>query len=180
MKLAATIAMAAMALTATSSAAERNVLEEPYPFQRFDGEWKLKDDKFQQVWDGETVETLSIPGHRTNCSRVNTSKSILCVVDAVDFQGHILWAVNPETRAVSHLSHFGESRLGRGTGHMEENGDLMLSIRFTDEPQGSSRKYTYTWVSDDEYVMRSVQYDESGEPTGNWYGGTFVRVSPSQ
>jgi len=29
------------------------------PFARFFGEWTLKDDRFQQVWDGKTVETLT-------------------------------------------------------------------------------------------------------------------------
>ena len=167
---------AALALLAATGTAQENGPERPYPFERFVGEWKLKDDQFQQVWDGKTLETLSIPGHRTNCAPINTDKSILCEVDAVDFKGHILWAVDDRTNAVSHLSHFGERRLGRGTGHLEDDGNLMLNIRFTDEPEGTSRKYTYTWASNDEYIMRSVQFDEEGKPTGNWYGGTFVRV----
>ena len=169
------IALVAATVFATPSAAE-----EPYPFERFVGEWKLKDDRFQQVWDRETVETLSIPGHRTNCAPVNTAKSILCVVDAVDFQGHIMWAVNSETRSVTHLSHFGDARLGSGSGKLDGEGNLELSIVFSDEPSGSSRAYTYKWISDDEYIMRSVQFDETGEPTGNWYGGTFVRVTENE
>ncbi|MEL6877632.1 MAG: hypothetical protein AAGL68_05980 [Pseudomonadota bacterium] len=145
-------------------------------FERFVGEWKLKNDAFQQVWDGETVETLSIPGHRTVCEPVNTSKSILCRVDAVDFQGHILWAVQDDLKTVSHLSHFGTSRLGDGAGELSETGDLALSIKFSDEPAGTYRVYQYRWVSRDEYSMMSRQYDADGTPTGNWYGGSFVRV----
>ncbi len=148
-----------------------------YAFERFVGEWKLKDDRFQQVWDGRTIETLSIPGHRTQCSRVNTDHSILCLVDAVDFQGHILWAVQADGLSVSHLSHFGSTRMGDGAGKLDNAGNLSLTIRFSDEPTGSYRHYTYKWVSADEYRMISAQYDANGKATGNWYGGTFVRVS---
>lgn len=151
-------------------------LDAPYPFERFVGEWTLKDDTFRQIWDGETVETLSIPGHHTKCGKVNTDMTILCEVDAVDFQGHILWAYDAEDDAITHLSHFGTSRLGRGSGTLGPDGSVTLIIRFTDEPEGTFRVYTYSWVSDHEYEMISTQHEEDGTPTGNWYGGTFVRV----
>ncbi|MEL7446245.1 MAG: hypothetical protein AAGK02_10580 [Pseudomonadota bacterium] len=162
-----------------NSVAIANDTIQPYPFQRFVGEWKLKDDRFQQVWDGETVETLSIPGHRTTCAPVNTDRSILCEVDAVDFTGHILWAVQSDGKSVSHLSHFGSARLGDGAGQLNDTGELQLSIRFSDEPDGTYRVYKYLWLSDDEYSMISRQYDASRSPTGNWYGGNFVRVQAS-
>ncbi|MEL6362037.1 MAG: hypothetical protein AAFR21_13230 [Pseudomonadota bacterium] len=145
------------------------------PFERFKGVWGLKDDRFQQVWDGKTVETLSIPGHRTDCDRINTDKSALCVVDAGDFEGHILWAFNDRTQSFEHLSHFGTSRLGRGVGQILPNGDLRIKIEFSDEPEGSYRLYEYNWVSENEYDMISRQFDEADRPTGNWYGGSFVR-----
>ncbi|MEM7688165.1 MAG: hypothetical protein AAF291_04015 [Pseudomonadota bacterium] len=165
-----------LALLANASALSAQEDETSYAFDRFVGEWKLKNDRFQQVWDGKTVETLSIPGHRTKCSRINTDHSIFCVVDAVDFQGHILWAVQADGTSVSHLSHFGGSRLGDGGGALEPKGDLSLTIRFSDEPKGTYRHYTYEWVSADEYRMMSRQYDASGTATGNWYGGLFERV----
>ena len=168
------VACLALATAAPAISQEPN---ESNAFARFVGEWKLKDDTFQQVWDGKTVETLSIPGHRTICEPVNTAKSILCSVDAVDFQGHILWAVQDDAKTVSHLSHFGQSRLGDGIGELNETGDLTLSIRFSDEPAGTYRVYRYQWVSPDEYTMVSRQYDTTGTPTGNWYGGSFVRVT---
>jgi hypothetical protein len=147
------------------------------PFERFVGEWKLKDDRFQQVWDGKTAETISIPGHRTQCAAVNTSQSVLCEVDAVDFRGHIMWAVAADGETVSHLSSFGSSRIGNGVGKLGETGDLSLRIRFADEPPGTFRRYRYRWLSDDEYEMMSVQYTDAGKRTGNWYGGRFVRVA---
>ncbi|MEM6338267.1 MAG: hypothetical protein AAF752_16960 [Bacteroidota bacterium] len=152
--------------------------EEPAdnPFSKFFGEWTLKDDTFQQVWDGETVETLTIENHYTNCQAINTDMSVLCVVDAAGLNGHILWTYDSDQERVHHLSHFGTSRNGVGSGTLNGNADLTTRVSFQGEPAGSYRIYEYAWVSEDEYTMMSRQYDESGEPTGNWYGGTFVRV----
>lgn len=173
------VALAGLAILVALSpaSAQQADHDDAYAFERFIGEWKLKDDRFQQVWDGQTLETLSIPGHRTNCEPVNTSQSILCMVDAVDFEGHILWTVEDNQKTVSHLSSFGSSRIGRGTGSLDEDGNLSLSIAFADEPEGTYRQYTYVWKSDDEYEMVSTQYSLDGEPTGNWYAGSFVRLT---
>ena len=168
--------MLGCALLACASVSSAQEPQTPYPFERFVGEWKLKEDRFQQVWDGKTLQTLSIPGHRTSCAAVNTGHSVLCQVDAVDFKGHILWVVQADGRTVSHLSHFGTARSGDGAGTLDDDGDLSLSIRFSDEPEGTYRHYTYEWVSDDEYRMISTQYGADGQATGNWYGGNFVRV----
>jgi len=170
------MAASATTLPGTTLAAAQDATA-PFPFERFVGEWTLKDDQFQQVWGRKTVQTLSIPGHHTQCSKVNTEMSVLCVVDAVDFKGHILWAVSADGLSVSHLSHFGAARLGDGVGTLDEAGNLSLTIRFSDEPAGTYRHYTYDWLSADEYRMISTQYDANGKATGNWYGGNFVRLS---
>jgi len=149
------------------------------PFARFFGEWTLKDDRFQQVWDGKTVETLRIPNHHTRCAPVNTARSVLCVVTTPDLAGHILWTYDDAHKAVHHLSHFGTARNGIGAGTLSERADLETKIHFTDEPEGSYRIYEYKWLSDDEYSMLSRQFDRDGKPTGNWYGGSFVRLKPA-
>lgn len=147
-----------------------------HPFARFFGTWTLENDRFQQVWDEKTVETLSIPNHLTECASLNTPGSVLCVVDAGDFAGHILWTLAPDGETVAHQSHFGTRRLGDGKGSLSENGDLVLRIRFTDEPEGTYRVYEYIWDGPDRYEMRSRQYTAQGERTGNWYGGAFIRI----
>ncbi|MBP2160292.1 MULTISPECIES: hypothetical protein [Asticcacaulis] len=151
-------------------------LEASNPFVAFFGEWTLKDDKFSQVWDGHTVETVTIPRHHTECKTVNTSQSVMCVVDAGGLKGHIFWAFDQTSGQVHHLSHFGDRRLGVGTGGISPGGDLRLTLRFTDEPDGTYRVYEYTWITAHEYSMISRQFDSKGEATGNWYGGTFVRL----
>ncbi|MEM7457900.1 MAG: alpha/beta hydrolase-fold protein [Pseudomonadota bacterium] len=149
--------------------------EDSNPFARFIGTWTLKDDLFQQVWDGETVEQLTLPGHITRCDEINTNYSLLCAVDAGDFQGQIYWTARDASRKVNHLSQFGVSRIGTGTGEILDGDTLRLKISFSDEPDGTYRIYEYIWVSDDEYEMISRQYSADGAATGNWYGGSFVR-----
>ena len=158
-----------------SSTPEASVFHDS-PFARFFGTWTLKDDRFQQVWDTRTLETLTIPKHLTNCAPVNTAKTVLCVVDAGDLRGHILWAFDNATSGLRHLSHFGSSRLGTGRGTLSDDGDLTITIRFSDEPEQTYRVYEYRWIDENAYSMVSTQYHDDGSQTGNWYGGTFVRV----
>ena len=146
------------------------------PFAAFSGEWTLKDDKFQFVGDGHNVQTQIIPNHHTRCDRVNTDRSVLCVVKAGDLNGHILWTFDASRKRVHWLSHFGTERTGYGTGTFEAAGNLKFKLSFTDEPEGSYREYRYEWVTPAEYRMMSRQYDARGHATGNWYGGTFIRL----
>lgn len=59
---------------------------------------------------------------------------------------------------------------------MTEKGDLRLKVSFEGEATGTYRIYRYTWRADDEYDMKSVQYDQSDKPAGLHYGGRFVRM----
>jgi hypothetical protein len=145
------------------------------PFAAFSGEWTLKDDKFQHVGDGKNVETLTIPNHHTRCAKVNTDRSVLCVVKAGDLNGHILWTYDGSRKRVHWLSHFGTERTGYGSGTFD-GANLTFRLNFTDEPEGSYREYRYQWASPNEYTMMSRQYHADGRATGNWYGGTFVRL----
>ncbi|MFZ0268244.1 YybH family protein [Caulobacter sp.] len=149
------------------------------PFSALFGEWTLKDDKFQYVGDGRTIETQIIPNHHTECARVNTDRSILCVVKAGALNGHTLWTYDASKQQVHWLSHFGTERTGFGAGTFDKASNLTFKVSFTDEPEGSYRKYRYEWVSPDEYTLKSTQYDGHGRATGNWYGGTFVRLPAS-
>jgi hypothetical protein len=74
--------------------------------------------------------------------------------------GHILWGL----------------RTGTGQGSLHEKG-LRLKVSVEGEATGTYRIYDYIRVSDDEYDMKSVQYDARGKATGLFYGGTFVRAT---
>lgn len=145
------------------------------PFRKFFGTWALKDDDWTQNW-GNGMEHIKIKGHHTVNREVNTANSMLSVVDGPPPHGHIFWTYNPVKETVDHLSSFGDVRIGVGTGSMSENGDVTLKVSFEGEPAGTYRLYTYKWLSDNEYELRSTQYNANGEPTGGFYGGNFVRV----
>jgi hypothetical protein len=149
------------------------------PFARFIGEWTLKDDNWSQNW-GQQTEHIKIPNHHTVSREINTDNSLLSIIDGPQPNGHIFWSYNPKTKEVGHLSSFGTMRAGSGLGTVDEYGNVTLKLSFADEAEGTHRIYTYKWVSDDEYEMKSTQYDKDNKPTGLFYGGTFVRVKKAK
>jgi hypothetical protein len=145
------------------------------PFQKFVGEWTLKDDNWSHNW-GQGTEHIKIPHHHTINKVLNTDHSLLSVIDGTPPFGHIFWTYNPVKKEVHHLSSFGTSRIGVGKGTMNENGDVTLKISFEGEAEGTYRIYTYKWISADAYEMKSIQYNANHQPSGLFYGGTFVRI----
>jgi len=152
-----------------------NICYSQNPFRKFIGEWTLKGDNWDQNW-GNGDEHIKIPNHHTICRDINTDNSLLAVIDGAPPHGHIFWSYNPVKKEVNHLSSFGTTRAGVGKGTVNENGDVSLKISFADEPEGTYRLYTYKWISENEYALRSVQYDAKDKATGNFYGGIFVRI----
>lgn len=144
-------------------------------FYKFLGEWTLKDNNWSHNW-GNGDEFIKIPNHHTTCMALNTDNSLLSVIDGVPPYGHIFWSYNPKKNEVDHLSSFGTSRAGVGKGTINENGDVFLKIFFADEAEGTYRLYSYLWKSENEYELKSVQYDANDKATGLFYGGTFVRI----
>jgi hypothetical protein len=145
------------------------------PFHKFVGEWTLKNNDWSHNWGGAD-EHIKIPDHHTVNRELNTSHTLLSVIDGAPPHGHIVWTFNPVKKEVHHLSGFGDIRVGVGQGSVAENGDVTLKISFEGEAPGTYRIYNYKWLSDDSYSMKSVQFDSAGKPTGLFYGGTFVRI----
>ncbi len=145
------------------------------PFGRFIGEWTLKDDNWTHNW-GSGVETIKIPDHHTISREINTNNSLLSIIDGPEPNGHIFWSYNPKTKEVFHLSSFGAIRAGNGKGTINKNGNIELKLTFEGEPTGTYRRYDYKWINDNEYHMKSVQFDHDNKPTGLFYEGTFVRI----
>ena len=145
------------------------------PFAKFIGEWTLKDNDWTQNWGGKT-EVIKIKDHHTLSSQINTENSLFSIIDGPEPNGHIFWIYDSESKKVHHLSSFGKKRLGRGTGTISDKGDITLKIIFSDEPKGTYRIYRYKWISNEQYLMTSVQYNLNEEPTGLFYQGNFVRI----
>jgi hypothetical protein len=148
------------------------------PFAKFFGEWTLKDDAWSQNW-GNGDQNIKIPNHHTLSKAINTENSVLSIVDTPP-QGHILWTYNPVKKEVHHLSSFGELRIGVGEGTVNDKGDLRLKVSFEGEAAGTYRIYTYTWINEDEYELKSIQYDDKDKATGLFYGGRFIRIGPGR
>jgi hypothetical protein len=149
------------------------------PFKKFIGQWTLKDNNWEQGYNGKT-DIVKIPNHFTVCKEVNTDNSLLWVIEAPNSKGHIFWSFNSSDKTVHWSSSFYAYRSGVGNGSVSENGDVTFKVSFEGEPAGSYGVYTYKWVSNKEFILSSVQYDEKGNATGQTYGGTFVKVDPSQ
>ncbi|MBW1297751.1 hypothetical protein [Aquimarina litoralis] len=145
------------------------------PFGKFVGEWTLKDDKWTHNW-GNGTETINIPNHHTISRGINTDNSLLSIIDGPEPNGHIFWSYNPRTKEVFHLSSFGTIRAGKGKGTIDVNGNVELKLTFEGEAVNTYRIYNYKWMSEDEYHMKSIQFNENDEPTGLFYEGTFIRV----
>ncbi|MDT0607503.1 hypothetical protein [Croceitalea rosinachiae] len=161
----------------TNGKQELNRLDNP--FQNFIGEWTLQDDKWIQNW-GSTTDTLTIPKHHTISSQVNTKNSLFSIIDGPKPNGHIFWSYNPVTKEVNHLSSFGELRVGVGAGSISERGDVRLKISFEGEHKNTYRVYSYKWITEDKYHMKSVQFGLDDSPTGLFYEGTFVRLAKQE
>ena len=147
------------------------------PFKKFIGRWTLKDNLWEQGNTNQGLECIKIPDHYSICEELNTQNSLLWKVEAPSARGHILWVYNTETQEIHHSSSFFPARSGVGTGKVNEDGDVTLKITFEGEAKNTYRQYEYRWVSEDEYTLRSIQYDNQDKPTGNYYGGTFVRIT---
>jgi len=145
------------------------------PFLKFIGEWTLKDNQWTQNW-GEATETLKIPGHHPLAMAINTKNSLLQIIDGPQPNGHALWSYNPNSQIITHLSSFGEIRIGKGEGAFDKNGNITLKSFFEGEAKDTYRIYHYTWVDSDTYHLNSVQFDANNKPTGLFYEGTFVRL----
>jgi len=148
------------------------------PFVKFIGEWTLKNDDWTHNW-GSGIETIKIPNHHTTAQEINTNNSLLSIIDGPEPNGHIFWSYNPNTREINHLSSFGTIRAGKGNGTINANGDVNLKLSFEGEPIGTYRIYNYKWIDDNEYHMKSVQYDKNNKPTGLFYEGYFIRINNS-
>ncbi len=145
------------------------------PFQKFIGEWTLKNNSWTHNWGGET-ETIVLPKHHTVSTQINTANSLFSIIDGPLPNGHIFWSYNPVTGEINHLSSFGELRAGVGEGDISKEGNVTLKITFEGEPKDTYRIYKYQWVTPDAYHMKSVQYNSDNRPTGLFYEGTFVRL----
>lgn len=147
------------------------------PFIKFIGEWGILDNRWINSY-GEGMDTIYLERHHTLAQEVNNDNSLLQIIDASTAKGHSLWVYDYEKQEVQQLSSFYPFRTGVGKGTIDAEGNMELRVSFEGSPAGTYRIYTYTWLSPDSYELKSYQYDANDQRTGNFYGGTFVRIKP--
>ncbi len=146
------------------------------PFKKFIGEWKLKDDNWEYIDENLNKSSIKIPGHHTICKEVNTNNSVLLIVEMGVSHGSAFWNYDSDKKETNSLSSFSGNQTSVGKGTINDNGDIKSKVRFQGVNDGRYRIYTYKWVSEDEYVLKSIEYDKNDKPTGISYGGTFIRI----
>ena len=147
------------------------------PFEKFIGKWTLKDDQWVQGNSPDSYDTIYLPNQFTVCEELNTHKSLLWTVESTSGTGHGFWTYNEHTNQLNAQTSFFENRVGLGSGSINENGDLFINMQFEgSELEGTYRKYSYEWLDANSYLLKSYQYDQNNQPTGNFYGGVFIRI----
>ncbi len=147
------------------------------PFKKFIGEWKLKDDNWEYIDENLNKRITKIPNHNTTCKEINTNNSVLLIVDMGASHGSAFWNYDSDKKETNSLSSFSGNRTSTGKGTIDENGNIKSKVFFQGITDGRYRIYTYNWVSENEYVLKSIEYDKNDEPTGISYGGTFIRIN---
>ncbi|GAA4272756.1 hypothetical protein U6A24_08380 [Aquimarina gracilis] len=147
------------------------------PFKKFIGEWTLKDDNWEYVDENLTKRSIKIKDHHTVCKEINTKNSILLIVDTGASHGSAFWSYDSDKKEINTLSSFSGNRTSVGNGTIDKNGNVASKVFFQGITDGRYRIYTYKWVSEDEYVLKSIEYDKNHKPTGISYGASFVKIN---
>jgi hypothetical protein len=141
------------------------------PFENFIGEWVLKDDIFENNFGGEYRADVN-PNRSFVAKKMGTSNSMLWVEDFAGFKVDIFWTYDFKKEQIHHLSMSDD--IAKGMGKFKENGDLELKLVYENGCEGCYRIYSFQWKSENEFFFRGKLHRD-GEPTGDFYGGTFIR-----
>ncbi len=146
------------------------------PFKKFIGKWKLKDNNWEYTNEDLSVRYIKRPNHFIICKEVNTVNSVLLVVDTGASHGSAYWIYDADKKEMNSLSSFSNNRTGVGTGTIDNKGNIESKVRFQGVNDGRYRIYVYTWISENEYIIKSYEYDKYDKRTGSYYSGTFIRI----
>jgi hypothetical protein len=64
--------------------------------------------------------------------------------------------------------------LASGKGQLKDNGDLDITLSYSDTCKTCNRIYSFRWKSEDELFFRATYYKDD-KPTGDFCGATFIR-----
>ncbi len=141
------------------------------PFEKFIGEWEMKDDIFESNFGGEYKAEVN-PNRSFIFKELGTQNSIVSIQDFDGFKVDIFWTYDSTKRQIHHLSMSDD--IAKGTGEFSENGDLELKLVYENGCENCYRIYSFRWKSENEFFFRGT-FHKDEEPTGDFYGGTFIR-----
>ena len=141
------------------------------PFERFKGEWVLKDDIFESDFDGVYKKDVN-PNRSFMVKELGTKNSIVWIEDFDGFMVDIFWTYDFKKKQIHHLSM--ATDIARGLGNFKENGNLELKLTYENGCKGCYRIYSFQWKSDSEFFFRANLFKDE-KPTGDYYGGTFLK-----
>ena len=144
------------------------------PLEMFEGDWILKKDKWKSSFDCNYSETI-LPNIIFSAQLVDPKNTLRWYYDFKNgFQASVLWVYDEETEILYDLSNNSYNHIGSGSGKFDEKNDLRLKIQFRNLDEKQYTIYQYHWISPDEFDLKATNYNDDS-PTGDFYGGTFVR-----
>lgn len=142
------------------------------PFQKYLGEWEMKDGIFETNFKGEYNKNIG--PKRSLVASSPTNNSVIWNEDMGDATAIILWAFDKTKKEVYHLSANSTYPMAHGTGTITSNSDIEVKLFFAGECETCYRMYRYKFISDNEFFFRATYYKD-GKETGDYYGATLVK-----
>lgn len=141
------------------------------PFEKFKGEWVLKDDIFETNFGDKYKEDVN-PNRSFVVKELGTKNSVVWIEDFDGFKVDIFWTYDFKQKQVHHLSMSND--IAKGIGEFKESGDLEIKLIYENSCENCYRIYSFQWKSENELFFRGSFYKDE-KPTGDFYGGTFIR-----
>ena len=147
------------------------------PLENFVGDWVLKDGIWKGVANGKHWESVH-PDLIFNAKLIGPQNTLLWLYDfgkdGPFTTAVVLWAYDEKSNIVYDLSNNSNNHVAMGKGRFEENNDLKIKMDFVTKSLIDFNLYHWHWISPDEFELIVTIY-KNNTPTGNTYGGTFVR-----
>jgi catechol 2,3-dioxygenase-like lactoylglutathione lyase family enzyme len=157
----------------------QNTIANSDKLKLFEGEWKLKDNVWKSKSDSVYKEDVN-PNRSFVAKAVSPENTLLWEEDFDNGAwATLLWTYHWETGRVNHISNTTDNNIGIGVGEFDNNNDLTIRIVYPNGCTNCHRIYTFHWIEAGEFDFKATIYKDD-KPTGDFYGGTFIRKAGSR
>jgi|GEM_PF-1990247 len=173
------IALIIMLFLPGSTLVGQNTIASNDKLKLFEGEWKLKDNVWKSRINSVYKEDVN-PNRSFVAKAVSPENTILWEEDFDNGAwATLLWTYHKETGRVNHISNTTDNNIGIGVGEFDNNNDLTIKIVYPNGCTNCHRIYSFHWIKAGEFDFKATIFKD-GEPTGDFYGGTFVKNSSNR